>query len=103
MDRPGAPAGNHALDVPYAVTSYGGFSDNLSTPGLDCSRSRPGGDHGEGVGGDGATAALTSNAEHSVLIGQPAQAIAGFSKAYKIASSIRRAAATASVGGGRAS
>ncbi|MGI8667824.1 MAG: glycoside hydrolase family 3 N-terminal domain-containing protein [Jatrophihabitans sp.] len=32
-DRPGAPAGNHGLDVPYTVAGYGGFSDNLSTPG----------------------------------------------------------------------
>ena len=30
-DRPGAAAGNHALDVPYAVTGYGGFSDNHPT------------------------------------------------------------------------
>ncbi len=29
-DRPGAAAGNHALDVPYTVSGYGGFSDNLS-------------------------------------------------------------------------
>ena len=28
--RPGADAGNHALDVPYAVTGYGGFSDDLA-------------------------------------------------------------------------
>ncbi|MEO6702724.1 MAG: glycoside hydrolase family 3 N-terminal domain-containing protein [Jatrophihabitantaceae bacterium] len=31
-DRPGADSTNHGLDVPYAVTGYGGFSDNLSTP-----------------------------------------------------------------------
>jgi beta-glucosidase len=31
-DRPGADATNHALDLPYAVTSYGGFSDDLSAP-----------------------------------------------------------------------
>ena len=30
-DRPGAAASNHALDVPYTVTSYGGFSDDLAT------------------------------------------------------------------------
>jgi beta-glucosidase len=30
-DRPGAPSGNHALDVPYTVAGYGGFSDNSST------------------------------------------------------------------------
>ncbi len=29
--RPGAPSGSHALDVPYTVTSYGGFSDDLAT------------------------------------------------------------------------
>jgi beta-glucosidase len=29
-DRPGADAGNHALDVPYTVAGYGGFSHNLS-------------------------------------------------------------------------
>ncbi|MDX6212850.1 MAG: beta-glucosidase, partial [Frankiales bacterium] len=28
-DRPGAPAGNHALSVAYTVTSYGGFSHDL--------------------------------------------------------------------------
>jgi beta-glucosidase len=28
-DRPGADAGNHALDVPYTVAGYGGFSDDL--------------------------------------------------------------------------
>ena len=31
-DRPGAGADNHALDLPYAVTSYGGFSDDLAAP-----------------------------------------------------------------------
>lgn len=31
-DRPGAGADNHALDVPYTITSYGGFSDNLTAP-----------------------------------------------------------------------
>ncbi|MCU1656062.1 MAG: glycosyl hydrolase, partial [Pseudonocardiales bacterium] len=31
-DLPGAAAGNHALDVPYTVSGYGGFSDNLSAP-----------------------------------------------------------------------
>ncbi len=30
-DRPGASAGNHALDVPYTVAGYGGFSDDLAT------------------------------------------------------------------------
>ncbi len=30
-DRPGAPADNHALDVPYTVSGYGGFSDNSSS------------------------------------------------------------------------
>ena len=29
-DRPGADSDNHALDVPYTITSYGGFSDNLA-------------------------------------------------------------------------
>ena len=29
-DRPGAGSDNHALDVPYTITSYGGFSDNLT-------------------------------------------------------------------------
>src|SRR3954452_17929795 len=27
-DLPGADAGNHALDVPYTVGGYGGFSDD---------------------------------------------------------------------------
>ncbi len=31
-DRPGADAGNHALDVPYKITTYGGFSDDFATP-----------------------------------------------------------------------
>jgi beta-glucosidase len=31
-DRAGAEAGDHGLDVPYHVGTYGGFSDNLSTP-----------------------------------------------------------------------
>ncbi len=31
-DKPGAADGNHALDVPYTITSYGGFSDDLATP-----------------------------------------------------------------------
>jgi beta-glucosidase len=31
-DRPGAASDNHALDVPYTVSGYGGFSDNLSAP-----------------------------------------------------------------------
>src|ERR1700712_1579043 len=29
-DRPGADASNHALDVPYTVAAYGGFSDDLA-------------------------------------------------------------------------
>ena len=29
-DRPSADAGNHALDVPYTVAGYGGFSDDLA-------------------------------------------------------------------------
>ncbi|MHA3703864.1 glycoside hydrolase family 3 N-terminal domain-containing protein [Jatrophihabitans sp. YIM 134969] len=29
-DRPGAGDDNHALNVPYTITSYGGFSDNLA-------------------------------------------------------------------------
>ncbi len=29
-DRPGAGSGNHALDVPYSVAGYGGFSDDLA-------------------------------------------------------------------------
>jgi beta-glucosidase len=29
-DRPGAASGNHALDVPYTVGGYGGFSDDLA-------------------------------------------------------------------------
>lgn len=29
--RPGAASGSHALDVPYTVSSYGGFSDDLAT------------------------------------------------------------------------
>src|SRR4029077_18719155 len=31
-DRPGASAGNHALQVAYTVGSYGGFVHDLSTP-----------------------------------------------------------------------
>ncbi|MDT4999947.1 MAG: beta-glucosidase, partial [Mycobacterium sp.] len=31
-DRPGAATSNQALDVPYTVSGYGGFSDNLSAP-----------------------------------------------------------------------
>ncbi len=31
-DRPGADASNHALDVPYTVAGYGGFSDDLAAP-----------------------------------------------------------------------
>ncbi len=29
-DRPGAAADNHALDVPYDITGYGGFSEDLA-------------------------------------------------------------------------
>ncbi|MDQ2836684.1 MAG: glycoside hydrolase family 3 C-terminal domain-containing protein [Actinomycetota bacterium] len=36
-----------------------------------------------------ATAALTSNAEHSVLINDPAAAVAGLTKAYQVAAKIR--------------
>lgn len=36
-----------------------------------------------------ATATLTANAEHSLLIGQPAQAITGLTKAYTVAHSIK--------------
>ena len=31
-DKPGAAADNHAVDVPYTITSYGGFSDDLAAP-----------------------------------------------------------------------